>query len=169
MHFSLRNMSANQSPASSPKSSTTKTIDPNAAALAGGSVIKPLAPHEPSLCIPRVFSNIKERRIRAIFRECGITEGDTGGIIDHIDFVEKTARDGSKFNRVFIHFKNGPNGFDELRRRLIDNHNQKDSSGKPTQNSFFKIIYDDPWFWTIFANFATKHSQTSRPAPKIVL
>ncbi len=83
----------------------------------------------------------------------------------------RSATNGDEFHRVFIHFKSWPNGFDDLRQRLIQNANKKDPANpaRPHDNSFFKIIYDDPWFWTIFANFATKHSQTSRPAPKIVL
>jgi len=156
-------MSANQSPATSPKNSSAVPPAPQEKTE--------LKPHEPALCIPRVFTNIKERRIRAIFREAGLTEGDSGGEIDHIDFVKKTAAKGDEFHRVFIHFKSWPNGFDDLRQRLIQNANKKDPANpaRPHDNSFFKIIYDDPWFWTIFASTAKKHTQSTRPKPKIIL
>ena len=153
-------MSANQSPVTSPKSNSSpqEKIE--------------LQPHEPALCIPRVFPNIKDRRIRAIFRESGLTEGDTGGEIDHIDFVKKTAPNGDEFHRVFIHFKTWPAGYDELRLRLIQNAQKKDpdNTARPHPQSFFKIIYDDPWFWTIFASTAKKHSPNNpRPKPRIQL
>jgi hypothetical protein len=151
-------MSAQQSPATSPKnSSVQEKIE--------------LKPHEPALCIPRVFPNIKDRRIRAIFREAGLAEGDSGGEIDHIDFAKKTAPNGKEYNRVFIHFKTWPPGFEDLRIRLIQNAQQKNplQPNEPHPQSFFKIIYDDPWFWTIFASTAKKHNSITRPKPKIVL
>ena len=156
-------MSANQSPATSPKNSSVTTNNAQEKIE--------LKPHEPALCIPRVFTNIKERRIRAIFREAGLTEGNSGGEIDHIDFVKKTSPNGDEFHRLFIHFKSWPNGFHDLRTRLIQNAQKKDplQPSRPHQHSFFKIIYDDPWFWTIFASTATKHSHTLRPKPKIII
>ena len=152
-------MSSQQSPATSPKNSFAKNHS------------EQLQPHEPALCIPRVFPNIKDRRIRAIFRETGLTEGDSGGEIDHIDFVKKTATDGKEYHRVFIHFKTWPNGFDDLRIRLIQNSLLKDPKqpDKPHPDSFFKIIYDDPWFWTIYASTVKKHDTHNRPKPKIQL
>lgn len=151
----------------SPKTTSPKTtssdktaLNPNAVALAGGSIAPPLAPHEPSLCIARVFPNIKERRIRAIFRELGLGE------IDHIDFVERHGRDGKPFNRVFIHMKQWADGFDDLRRRLINNPPGNNSKN---DESVFKIIYDDPWFWILSANTAQKHFPIQRPKPKIIM
>ena len=151
-------MSAQQSPATSPKNSFVQEKTE-------------LQPHEPALCIPRVFPNIKDRRIRAIFRETGLTEGDSGGEIDHIDFVKKTATDGKEYHRVFIHFKTWPSGFEDLRYRLIQNSLLKDPKqpNKPHPDSFFKIVYDDPWFWTIYASTAKKHDTHNRPKPKIQL
>lgn len=88
----------------------------------------------PSLCIPRVFSNINEQRIRKIFDELNL------GKIQRVDIIKKTTDKGEKFNRVFIHFNvwfSNTNA-DTARERLI---NGKD----------IKIIYDDPWFWKISA------------------
>ena len=88
----------------------------------------------PSLCIPRTFPNIDEKRIRRIF-----TELDLGEIL-RIDIVSKTTEKGDKFNRVFVHFKKWASNdtADAARERLMN--------GKE-----IKIIYDDPWFWKISA------------------
>ena len=51
------------------------------------------------LCIPRVFPNIRENRIRSVINELHMCE------IDKIDMVQKTSEKGDKFNRVFIHIK----------------------------------------------------------------
>jgi hypothetical protein len=88
----------------------------------------------PSLCIPRTFPNIDEKRIRRIFDELNLGE------LLRIDIVNKTTEKGEKFNRVFIHFKKwfSNENADMARERLIN--------GKE-----IKIIYDDPWFWKISA------------------
>ena len=88
----------------------------------------------PSLCIPRVYPNITEERIRRIFQELALGE------LDHIDIVNKTSEKGEKFNRVFVHFKTWYTGgnAEVARKRLIE--------GKD-----IKIMYDDPWFWKVSA------------------
>jgi hypothetical protein len=88
----------------------------------------------PSICVPRVFSNINETRIRKVFDALGM------GSIDKIDMIEKTDQKGAKYNRVFIHFNRWNNTGDAgvARERLL--------SGKEV-----KIVYDDPWFWKISA------------------
>ena len=88
----------------------------------------------PSLCIPRVYPNIKEDRIRRIFQELALGE------LDRIDIVNKTSEKGEKFNRVFVHFKTWytEGNAEVARKRLIE--------GKD-----IKIMYDDPWFWKVSA------------------
>ena len=88
----------------------------------------------PSLCIPRVFPNIDERRIRNVFDALEMGE------IAKVDIVRKTTEKGEKFNRVFIHWKRWNDGgnADLARERLLN--------GKE-----IKIIYDDPWFWKVSA------------------
>jgi hypothetical protein len=88
----------------------------------------------PSLCIPRVFPNINEDRIRGIFNSLDM------GDIEKLDIVPKKTEKGEKFNRVFIHFRRWNTGgnADKARERLLN--------GKE-----IKIIYDDPWFWKISA------------------
>jgi hypothetical protein len=57
----------------------------------------------PSLCIPRVFANITEQRIRAIFTEL------TLGELERVDIVSKITEKGDRYNRVYIHFRRWSN------------------------------------------------------------
>ncbi len=88
----------------------------------------------PILCIPRVYSNISEGRIRKIFDDLDM------GTLERIDIVSKSSEKGEKFNRVFVHFRcwNNSDNANTARERLLN--------GKE-----IKIIYDDPWFWKISA------------------
>jgi hypothetical protein len=88
----------------------------------------------PSLCIPRVFVNIDEKRIRRIFDELNMGE------IQRIDVVSKTTEKGEKFNRVFIHFK-----------QWFSNENSDTARERLLNGKEIKIIYDDPWFWKVSA------------------
>lgn len=83
----------------------------------------------PSLCIPRVFANISESRIRKTFEDIFI------GRIEKIDIIK-----GDKFNRVFVHLI-WNNTADALYVR-----NQV-MTGKD-----IKVIYDGPWFWMVSAS-----------------
>ena len=85
-----------------------------------------------SLCIPRVFLNIYEKRIRSVFNALNIGE------IERIDIVKKNTERGDKYNRVFIHFKRWSNSENaQLAQEILKN-------GKE-----IKIIYDEPWFWKV--------------------
>jgi hypothetical protein len=88
----------------------------------------------PSLCIPRVFLNIDEKRIRRIFDELDIGE------IQRIDIVNKTTEKGEKFKRVFVHFK-----------RWFETENAVRARERLLEGKEIKIIYDDPWFWKVSA------------------
>jgi hypothetical protein len=108
----------------------------------------------PSLCIPRVFSNIDERRIRHIFDELNM------GIIERVDIVSKTTEKGEKFNRVFVHF-----------RRWFSNSNADTARERLLNGKEIKIIYDEPWFWKVSAyrppqEERQRASHTSHPQKK---
>jgi hypothetical protein len=106
----------------------------------------------PSLCIPRVFSNIDEKRIRRIFDELNL------GIIERVDIVNKTTEKGEKFNRVFVHFK-----------RWFSNSNSDTARERLLNGKEIKIIYDDPWFWKVSAYRPPqeqKREQVPRPQKK---
>ena len=108
----------------------------------------------PSLCIPRVFSNIGEARIRRIFDELNMGE------IERVDIISKTTEKGEKFNRVFVHFKrwSTDGNAEQARQRLLNGQD-------------IKIIYDDPWFWKISAyrpptvsqSHSNRHPQQKAP------
>jgi len=88
----------------------------------------------PSLCIPRVFPNIDEKRVRRIFNDLNI------GDIKRIDIITKTTDKGDKFNRIFIHFN-----------KWFSNENADMSRERLLNGKEIKIIYDDPWFWKVSA------------------
>ena len=108
----------------------------------------------PSLCIPRVFPNIDERRIRGVFDTLDMGE------IERVDIIKKTTEKGEKFNRVFIHWKHWNNSDNAVqsRNRLLN--------GKE-----IKIIYDDPWFWKISAyrEPTIKHQSVKKPLVRLQL
>jgi hypothetical protein len=88
----------------------------------------------PVMCIPRVYPNITESRIRKIFDDLDM------GALERIDIVSKVSEKGEKFNRVFVHMRrwNLTSNACLARERLLN--------GKE-----IKIIYDDPWFWKVSA------------------
>ena len=83
----------------------------------------------PSLCIPRVFPNISEARIRKTFEDIFI------GRIEKIDIIK-----GDKFNRVFVHlsWNNTPDAL-YVRNQVM--------TGKDV-----KVVYDGPWYWMVSAS-----------------
>ena len=91
--------------------------------------------NEPSICIPRVFSNISDRRIFAIFRELRM------GFVEKIDLVPRVGKDGKEYNMVFVHFRNWFTNdviATAMRNRLLGGEQ-------------VKIVYDEPWFWKVHA------------------
>ena len=97
--------------------------------------LRMLADSQPSLCIPRVFNNITEARIRHVFDELRI------GSVSQIDIKERQNEKGESFKRVYIHFNEWYWNEDAqaARRKLV--------SGKEV-----KIVYDNPWFWKVSAS-----------------
>jgi len=88
-----------------------------------------------------VFKNITRERIVSTISELNL------GFVTRVDMVPSGA--GDKFQRVFIHIDwNSSEVASRARTRLL--------TGKE-----IKIIYDDPWFWKISANRATKRVEPS--------
>ena len=104
----------------------------------------------PAICIPRVFPNITERRIAAIFQKL-----DLGELV-RIDMVQRTSETGD-FYRVFIHLAWG------------DSQNAVATRAKLEEpNGEVKVVYDDPWFWKLRAsNSKGRHVRVARPEPFI--
>ena len=106
----------------------------NNATASGAIDFRTLPDFLPSMCIPRVYPNISEGRIRKIFDELNI------GVIDRVDIVSKTTEKGERFNRVFIHMD-----------RWFNNSNACVARERLLGGKDIKIIYDDPWFWKVSA------------------
>lgn len=101
----------------------------------------------PVLVIPRVYSNIRENRIRGIIKELNI------GVVKRIDLKKWVNKEGKTFNKVFVHLIwNTDSETEKIVSRLQD--------GKE-----IKIVYDDPWFWKVSAykSEGTKHVIPPKP------
>ena len=108
-----------------------------------------------SICIPRVFSNISEKRVRAIMYSLKF------GFVERVDMVSKKNQKGEEFSRVFVHFSSWNDQHDpamQVRAKL-------DAGDK------VKIVYDNPWYWMISKSGASlpeqRKTRTNRPAPFI--
>jgi hypothetical protein len=113
--------------------------------------IRTLADNVPSLCIPRVFPNITETRIRKVINDLNM------GDIERIDMVSKTTEKGEKFNRVFIHF-----------RKWASDGNAAIARERLVNGKEIKIVYDEPWFWKVSAyrKDAPKTREPHKSAPR---
>jgi hypothetical protein len=104
----------------------------------------------PSLCIPRVYPNISEARIRKIFDELGM------GLIERVDIISKTTEKGERFNRVFIHME-----------RWFQNSNASVARERLLGGKDIKIVYDDPWFWKVSAFRSEGNHKNNRNKDKV--
>ena len=115
---------------------STSTSNAYGSQLTNAAYSRPAREPQPiifSVCIPRVFKNITEKRIRAIFYSLRL------GFVERVDMVAKTSQKGDEFWRVFVHFSNW-NGNNQVAVSMRD----KLESGDKV-----KIVYDNPWFWLI--------------------
>ena len=90
-----------------------------------------------SVCIPRVFNNIPNKKIISTFENLKL------GKVKNMDIVWKTGRDGSSFKMVFIHFSewNMNSSAAKTFRENVENPNVE-----------AKLVYDDPWHWIVLPN-----------------
>lgn len=94
-----------------------------------------LAESQPSLCIPRVFNNITEVRIRKVFDDLGL------GKVSRIDIKDRKNENGDSFKRVYVHFD-----------KWFWNENAQAARRKLVSGKEIKIVYDNPWFWKVSAS-----------------
>lgn len=104
-----------------------------------------------SLYIPRVFANIIKEDVVNVFEKLLI------GKVSNIDFVIKIC-DQIQYNAIYIHFEYW---YDNTAAR-----NFQERVLNPDKEA--RIVYDDPWFWVVLENKATKHVSGDRK-PRIVL
>ncbi len=95
---------------------------------------------EPSICIPRVSSNITKPYIKNIFEQIF---GNNS--IERIDLVKKTYSNNKLYYTAFIHFNywNDSSNVQAIRNRIMNNQT-------------FKIVYSEPWFWKCSISKAIK-------------
>lgn len=95
---------------------------------------------EPSICIPRVSSNITKPYIKNIFEQIF---GNNS--IERIDLVKKTYSNNKIYYTAFIHFNywNNSSNVQAIRNRIMNNQS-------------FKIVYSEPWFWKCSISKAIK-------------
>jgi hypothetical protein len=101
-----------------------------------------------SLYIPHVFPNFTGEYIAAVFEDLGI------GSVDHVDLVSKLDHSGKPYNSAYIHFQywySGPIA-ENFQARVQD----------PSKEA--RIVHDDPWYWIILENTATKYEPGARKA-----
>ena len=113
-----------------------------------------LEPTAPAICIPRVFSNITERRIKAIFDRLNLGE------VCRIDMVSRKNNMGEEFYRVFVHLCWGDSE---------DANRTRETISMP--GGEVKVVYDEPWFWKLRASTSPGRREPSskrrRPFPYI--
>ena len=99
-----------------------------------------------STCIARVFFNIRESRIRGVFRTLNIGE------IERVDMIKKTGKDKKNFWCVFIHWAN-------LSEEVCSALNQNDG--------VVTIEYDQPWYWKMTKSHARRPVRRAAPTLSI--
>ncbi len=99
-----------------------------------------------TLCIPRVFPNIRENRIRGVIASLKMCD------IEKIDMVSRVGEKGEKYNRVFIHIS-----------KWYDTENAQSAQDRLSVGKDIKIVYDDPWFWKVSAYRKTLPIKSSSP------
>lgn len=93
-----------------------------------------------SVCIPRIFHNIPNKKIVSTFETLNM------GKVKNMDIVWKTGRDGSSFKMAFVHFSEWNNHSSAAR-------NFRDQVEDPSVDA--KLVYDDPWYWLVLPNNST--------------
>ncbi len=106
-----------------------------------------LVDSQPSLCIPRVFENITETRIRRTFDNLQIGE------ISRIDIKERKNERGERYKRVYIHFN-----------KWYWNKYAQTTRAKLVSGKEIKIVYDNPWFWKVSASKWVEKTPSIAPA-----
>ena len=116
----------------------------------------------PSICIPRVFSNIKWQLVKSTIEQLGL------GRVDRVDMVQKSNEKGEKFQRVFIHMKfwDRAEQAQMVRQKLLSGDN-------------IKVVYNDPWYWQLSMSRIPKptfqnkkfqqHNPHQKTKPRIVV
>lgn len=97
-----------------------------------------------SLFVPHVFTNISDARIKRVF------DNQELGVVSNIDRVLKKDRDGKNYHSIYIHFDSWED------TETVANFQERVRAKEG------RIVYDDPWFWSVFENSGKKHQSGDR-------
>ena len=97
---------------------------------------------------PRVFTNIRESRIRGVVNALKICT------INKVDMVLRKDKSDKEFNKVYIHVD------------WWDNETANNAQARLREGKDVKIVYDDPWFWKVSAY---RKSGPVRPRAKLIV
>ena len=95
-----------------------------------------------SVFVPRVFANFSDERVVQVFARLDM------GTVSHIDRIAKTDRDGKNYHSIYVHFESW--NYDNT---AVTSLHEKLDAGESV-----RIVYDDPWYWTVLKN--TTHKKT---------
>lgn len=100
-----------------------------------------------SVCIPRIFSNIPDKKIIDTFEKLDL------GKVENMDIVLKPGKNGSTFKMAFIHFSEWNDNYGSAGASLKKNIENP--------NIDAKLVYDDPWYWILLPNNSSVQTTTT--------
>ena len=105
-----------------------------------------LSSENPSICIPRTFSNVTWQLVKDAFDEIfGI------GYVERVDVINKTDNHNNEYKKIFIHFTKWPETdyAKGVKKALLD--------GKT-----IKVVYQYPWYWKCVMSNVPKRNWNGR-------
>lgn len=93
-----------------------------------------------SLFIPRVYVNYTEEMVKDAFEE-------RIGSVKNVDFIIKSAKDGTTYHAAYIHFYEWYDTEDTRKFQELVRNPEKEA----------RIVYDKPWYWIVLENKSKKH------------
>ena len=105
-----------------------------------------------SIYIPRVFGNIGEKKIKNVF------ESNNIGRVNHVDLVAKMGKDHKIYHSAYVNFE-----------EWYNNVASRNIQEKLNADKEVKIVYDDPWYWTVYKNKTKKFGGNGARKERLVL
>jgi hypothetical protein len=103
-----------------------------------------------SIFIPRVFANFSDERVAELFERLDM------GTVSYIDRIAKTDRDGKNYHSIYVHFESW--NYDNT---AVTSLHEKLDAGESV-----RIVYDDPWYWTVLKNTTHKKTEEEEAADR---
>lgn len=103
-----------------------------------------------SVFVPRVFANFSDERVVQVFERLDM------GTVSYIDRIAKTDRDGKNYHSIYVHFESW--NYDNT---AVTSLHEKLDAGESV-----RIVYDDPWYWTVLKNTTHKKTEEEEAADR---